>query len=180
MKVKGISNALPVLKKPTISEISVIAEDNIQMNCKCIESCYPLRKYYWKFRNSTFNEILFEHLDKNHQINFTENKDQNKLDFVLNLTNITELNEGVFTCYIENNVGSDEFSIDIQIKTAPRINDLILFNVNNETGQSTVILEGSSGYIRCETYGSPIPVVRWTKDGTDLLHHERMYVFLWI
>lgn len=173
--MRGLSNAPPVLEKPPTNQILVNTQDNVQLNCKCIESCNPLKRYYWRFKNSTFNEILFENLDKSPHVNFSENEDRNKFDFMLNLNNITEANVGVFTCFIENNMGSDEFSIDIQTKTAPQINDLILFNLSSETGQSTVILEGSSGYIRCEAYGSPIPVMRWTKNGTDLLDNERMY-----
>lgn len=175
VKVNGLSKAAPILHQPSVDQITINIKDRLQLICNCKEWCFPLQKYYWKFRNDEGSENILED-DEHIKVVLNTNENRDKFNFTLSLNNVTAANEGLFTCFVENNAGSDEIIISVTVKIAPKINDLILYDWNNKTGRNDVILEGSSGYIRCVVSGTPIPVVRWTKNGSDLLYDERVYL----
>lgn len=166
-----MANHAPIIQKPNITTININTGDDMKILCHC-DKCKPLTAFSWTFENN-HNELTTINDELNKTYVTEQHANPNHFDFYLELKNVTEENEGRYICHLENEFGSDELLLDVNILMPPKIENMIVQNVSRDDVDNAV-LAGSSVFIKCEIKGSPIAIMQWTKDGKQILYDQRM------
>lgn len=107
--LKGQANSPPNISKIAINQLNVTEGDDINLICHC-EMCEPLQMLTWN--------------QKDNSTQMHSDDSINRIDFTLNIKNISIDDNGTYTCQMFNEFGNDTFSIDINVKQAPKIENI--------------------------------------------------------
>lgn len=107
---------------------------------------------------------------------------RNTFDYVLRIVNATPANEGTYKCHLQNEFNRnqdaddelDYLEIYVEILVPPEIEQISISNATSSQMIADSVMVGSSAYIKCEVKGSPVPIVKWTKDGTPIIYNRRV------
>lgn len=96
--------------------------------------------------------------------------------------NATPANEGTYKCHLQNDFNryqdaTDELDylvIYVEVLVPPEIEQISISNATSTQMMTDSVMVGSSAYIKCEVKGSPVPIVKWTKDGTPIIYNRRV------
>lgn len=147
------------------------------MSCKC-HLCGPIVASAWAEPN--FNQDISVGHSSPSNIHVTNETIRNSFDYVLRIVNATPANEGAYKCHLQNefnryNDAADELDylvIYVEVLVPPEIEQISISNATQMMADSVMV--GSSAYIKCKVKGSPIPIVKWTKDGTPIIYNRRV------
>ncbi|XP_049697575.2 hemicentin-1 [Helicoverpa armigera] len=88
-------------------------------------------------------------------------------DLVLN--NVQVRQAGVYTCVANNEGGTNERTVKIEVLEPPKIFQTLFQNDNTSSNEVHLeVLSGQSFYLHCHPYGNPLPEVYWFKDDVPL------------
>lgn len=165
IKVRGLANKAPDIQRADVKKVFVTIGNDLMLNCRC-DMCKPLTQTYWFHNSGNYTNLINAELQTNSL--------ENQVDLPLKLANLTEADQGNYICHMENEYGSDEYEINVSVKSAPNINEMILLQDDFVNGNLT--LDGLSTYIKCEMNGKPMFVIRWKLGAKDFLSDQELHV----
>lgn len=113
--LRGVAQSAPKLSKTDIRYLNVTEGDSVNLICHC-EMCEPLQDFMW----------LHEQFNGNNQTNlspgdYNSDKLSNRVDYSLRIESASVNDSGKYTCYMKNDFGSDTYSVELNVKIAPKI-----------------------------------------------------------
>ncbi|XP_031619928.1 hemicentin-1-like [Contarinia nasturtii] len=108
--LKGLANGPPNISKTNIKQLNVSEGDDINLTCHC-EMCEPLQMLLWNRIENLTQEIISD-------------DSANIIDYTWYIKNISKEESGTYECSLFNEFGNDTFSIDINVKRPPKIEDI--------------------------------------------------------
>ncbi|CAG01543.1 unnamed protein product [Tetraodon nigroviridis] len=137
---------LTVLERPTFVKrprsVVVLAEESVKFHC--VVQGDPVPTVRWRKDDSDLPKGRFEILD----------------DHTLNIRQVTSVDEGSYTCVVENMVGKSEASATLTVHVPPA------FAVRPRNQEAAV---GRIVTFQCEATGNPQPAIFWQKEGSESL-----------
>ncbi|XP_034405887.1 roundabout homolog 1-like [Cyclopterus lumpus] len=140
---------LTVLERPTFmkrpSSVVVLAEESVEFHC--VVQGDPVPTVRWRKDDSDLPKGRFEILE----------------DHTLIVRQVTSLDEGSYTCVVENMVGKSESSatLTVHVNTVPPA-----FAVRP---RNQVVAVGRTVTFQCEATGNPQPAIFWQREGSESL-----------
>lgn len=114
----GLANDKPNILKPNIGSVRISEGDDITLNCQC-ELCELLESSLWVQENDQYE------ISQNNDTEFIAGDEQvNRVNYRWILKNVSSSNNGIYTCSLENEFGSDELSIRLNVEKALDIAEL--------------------------------------------------------
>ncbi|XP_078122524.1 roundabout homolog 1-like [Sander vitreus] len=140
---------LTVLERPTFvkrpSSVVVLAEESVEFHC--VVQGDPVPTVRWRKDDSDLPKGRFEILE----------------DHTLIVRQVTSLDEGSYTCVVENMVGKSESSatLTVHVNTVP---PAFAIRPRNQ-----VVAVGRTVTFQCEATGNPQPAIFWQREGSESL-----------
>ncbi|XP_031176135.1 roundabout homolog 1-like isoform X1 [Sander lucioperca] len=140
---------LTVLERPTFvkrpSSVVVLAEESVEFHC--VVQGDPVPTVRWRKDDSDLPKGRFEILE----------------DHTLIVRQVTSLDEGSYTCVVENMVGKSESSatLTVHVNTVP---PAFAIRPRNQ-----VVTVGRTVTFQCEATGNPQPAIFWQREGSESL-----------
>lgn len=131
------------------------------MICEC-ENCLPIIKDLWKFDNKKPGYKITSKID--------ENNDTFKS--ILQIQNVQSIDEGKFKCSIKNMLGINKRIISLIVDLKPR--DLLINIKETSVGATKqndkifVISDFIDVALTCIARASPVPTIKWLKNGKEI------------
>uniref|UniRef100_A0A8C9XRE5 Roundabout guidance receptor 1 n=1 Tax=Sander lucioperca TaxID=283035 RepID=A0A8C9XRE5_SANLU len=137
---------LTVLERPTFvkrpSSVVVLAEESVEFHC--VVQGDPVPTVRWRKDDSDLPKGRFEILE----------------DHTLIVRQVTSLDEGSYTCVVENMVGKSESSATLTVHVPPA------FAIRP---RNQVVTVGRTVTFQCEATGNPQPAIFWQREGSESL-----------
>ncbi|XP_032389383.1 roundabout homolog 1 isoform X2 [Etheostoma spectabile] len=140
---------LTVLERPTFvkrpSSVVVLAEESVEFHC--VVQGDPVPTVRWRKDDSDLPKGRFEILE----------------DHTLIVRQVTSLDEGSYTCVVENMVGKSESSatLTVHVNTVP---PAFAIRPRNQ-----VVAVGRTVTFQCKATGNPQPAIFWQREGSESL-----------
>ncbi|XP_034462827.1 roundabout homolog 1-like isoform X3 [Hippoglossus hippoglossus] len=140
---------LTVLERPTFvkrpSSVVVLADESVEF--PCVAQGDPVPTIRWRKDDSELPKGRFEILE----------------DHTLIIRQVTSLDEGSYTCVVENMVGKSETSatLTVHVNTVP---PAFAIRPRNQ-----VVTVGRTVTFQCEATGNPQPAIFWQREGSESL-----------
>lgn len=124
--VRGVTIAAPNITKPTVDYVNISEGDNITLICHC-EMCDPLDSLLWVFENDQHELTANGSPD-----DVISDIEHNIIDYHWKLESVSVNNSGTYTCQLDNSYGSDEYSIQVNVRQAPDVKKLEKDNLHHK------------------------------------------------
>lgn len=140
---------LTVLERPTFvkrpSNVVVLADESVEF--QCVVQGDPVPTVRWRKDDSDLPKGRFEMQE----------------DHTLIVRQVTSLDEGSYTCVVENMVGKSEASatLTVHVNTVP---PAFAIRPRNQ-----VVAVGRTVTFQCEATGNPQPAIFWQREGSESL-----------
>ncbi|XP_033834158.1 roundabout homolog 1-like isoform X1 [Periophthalmus magnuspinnatus] len=140
---------LTVLERPTFvkrpNNVVVLADESVEF--QCVVQGDPVPTVRWRKDDSDLPKGRFEILE----------------DHTLIVRQVTSLDEGSYTCVVENMVGKSEASatLTVHVNTVP---PAFAIRPRNQ-----VVAVGRTVTFQCEATGNPQPAIFWQREGSESL-----------
>lgn len=174
----------PIITQPLTKVVEASVGTDIRLACDCTR-CEPLTAYSWSIASEHLTASLTPNqtISQNLQLDIerpwlANNRSRNYAAFHLNISNVTEANEGSYECRLSNehsNEATASVAVFVRVVMPPSIQDLTLLNpelLSNENG-TLIVMRGSKATMVCRTRGRPKPSLQWLKDGKPLEKDKR-------
>uniref|UniRef100_A0A3B4BJW3 Roundabout, axon guidance receptor, homolog 1 (Drosophila) n=1 Tax=Periophthalmus magnuspinnatus TaxID=409849 RepID=A0A3B4BJW3_9GOBI len=137
---------LTVLERPTFvkrpNNVVVLADESVEF--QCVVQGDPVPTVRWRKDDSDLPKGRFEILE----------------DHTLIVRQVTSLDEGSYTCVVENMVGKSEASATLTVHVPPA------FAIRP---RNQVVAVGRTVTFQCEATGNPQPAIFWQREGSESL-----------
>ncbi|XP_055376724.1 hemicentin-1-like [Condylostylus longicornis] len=169
-KVKGKASGPPKIEK-NFQEIELDIDETLNLSCKC-DQCDPILYNVWS-RVISAKNYEPETLLSTQSIDSYTSEQQYKKIFSSNITinHVKRYDDGLYTCKLDNEYGTDNWTIYINILELPKINDIIS-NSTKANLKTFEALESETYIFECEFEGNPRPDVKWYKYNQYLNKNE--------
>lgn len=150
--LRGVARDAPKLAKTDIEYLNVTEGDSVNLMCHC-ERCEPLRNFSWLYEPSKGKNKTYLSPGDCKSDEFA-----NRIDYSKRIESVSVNDIGIYTCFVENDFGSDTLSIELHVKIPPKINQIRndetyhLCSVNQEVNLVSIDANASSLTLPSQVY----------------------------